>query len=165
MTAPAPAPKGDDGEIGEPRTIVVGFNDSPASVVALDWAGAAARRLDARLNIVWVMPSATAWELAAVQVDPDKRRRQMLHTLHEACSQHLDPPGTAYDARVVEGSPTSVLRQDASSQHALLLVVGASHRGAIGDLVIGSVAHDLAHDAPVPVVVVPPTWVADSVPT
>jgi len=158
-------PKVDVVEASEPRTIVVGFNDSPASARALDWAAAAARRSDARLGIVWVMPSATAWELAAVQVDPDKRRRQMLRTLHEACADRLGTSSTPYDARVVEGSPTSVLRQDASSQHALLLVVGASHRGAIGDLVVGSVAHDLAHDAPVPVVVVPPTWAANSVPT
>lgn len=142
--------------------ILVGFNDTPAATAALDWAGAAAARLGAELEVIWVQPAAAAWELAAFQVNPGKRQRQMLRRLRQVCAERLDPLGITYGTHVVEASPTNALRREGSAPGALLLVVGASHRGAIGDLVMGSVAHDLAHDAPVPVVVVPVHWSPES---
>jgi nucleotide-binding universal stress UspA family protein len=121
----------------------------------LEWATAAAGRFDAKLSVVWVLPSALAWELAAVQINPDKRRHQMERQLRAACTAHCGLSGVTYRSRVVEGSPTAVLRREGSRPEVIMVVVGASHRGAIGDLVIGSVAHDLAHESPRPVVVVP----------
>jgi len=135
--------------------VVVGFDDSRSSIAALDWAADAARRLDAELAVVWVQPTVAAWGFAAVQIDPEKRRQQMIHRLVQVCDEHLGRSDTTYHARVVEGVPARVLRHEGAAPGARLLVIGASHRGAIGDLVMGSVAHDLIHDAPVPVVVVP----------
>jgi nucleotide-binding universal stress UspA family protein len=142
----------------KPNRVVVGFNDTKASTAALDWAAGAAPRLDADLSVVWVLPTATAWEYAAVQLNPDKRREEMVRRLDQVCVERLGDSGIAYRSRVIEGSPTGVLRGDGSRPGAALLVVGASRRGSIGDLVMGSVAHDLVHDAPVPVVVVPSSW-------
>lgn len=136
-------------------TILVGFNDTPAATAALEWATAAGPRLGAELSVVWVLPSALAWELAALQLSADKRRRNMQRRLREVCAGSCGPSGVSYRTRVVEGSPTAVLRREGARPEVVMVVVGASHRGAIGDLVIGSVAHDLAQTPPRPVVVVP----------
>jgi nucleotide-binding universal stress UspA family protein len=135
--------------------VVVGYNGTPAATAALQWAVGAGRRLDADLSVVWVLPAAVAWELAVVQIDPGKRRDQMERQLQKACDEHC-PPDVTCRARVVEGSPTAVLRRDGARPGASMIVIGASHRGAVGDLIMGSVAHDLAHAPPAPVVVVPP---------
>lgn len=47
------------------------------------------------------------------------------------------------------------LHRLAEDQHATLIAVGATHRGALGRLVVGSVGERLLHGAPCPVAVVP----------
>jgi nucleotide-binding universal stress UspA family protein len=139
-------------------SILVGFNDSDASVAALQWAGDAASRIGARIDVLWVLPGAVAWELAVIQVDPDHRRRAMRERLRAKCRQVLGPRSLAYRAEVLEGSPTTLLLREAQRLRSSLVVVGTSHRGAVGDLLMGSVVHDLVHRAVVPVVAVPPAW-------
>jgi nucleotide-binding universal stress UspA family protein len=53
------------------------------------------------------------------------------------------------------GSPAEAIGDLAESERADLVVVGSSHRGAIGRALIGSVADNLLHGASCPVVVAP----------
>jgi nucleotide-binding universal stress UspA family protein len=53
------------------------------------------------------------------------------------------------------GSAAGVMTSLAESEDADLIVVGSPHRGAVGRALIGSVAENLLHGAPCPVVVAP----------
>lgn len=57
-----------------------------------------------------------------------------------------------------ESSPASSLHATAEHREAALLVVGATHRGAVQRTVPGSVTARLLHGAPCPVVAVPAEW-------
>ncbi len=70
-------------------------------------------------------------------------------------------------SRLVDGAPTitpllvagaagaMVLQRAAEQQHADLLVLGSSHRGAVGRVLVGSVTEETLHGAPCPVAVAP----------
>jgi nucleotide-binding universal stress UspA family protein len=53
------------------------------------------------------------------------------------------------------GSPAQGLHELAEQEEASLIAVGATHRGAAGRLLLGSVGHRLLHGAPCAVMVVP----------
>lgn len=57
--------------------------------------------------------------------------------------------------RVVDGPALHALHDRATETDAALLFVGATHRGAFGRLVPGSVGERLLHASPCPLVVVP----------
>lgn len=59
-----------------------------------------------------------------------------------------------------ESSPATSLHATAEHREAALLVVGATHRGAVQRTVPGSVTARLLHGAPCPVVAVPAEWTA-----
>jgi nucleotide-binding universal stress UspA family protein len=59
------------------------------------------------------------------------------------------------------GSPAEVMTDIAEAEEIDLIVVGSPHRGAIGRVLIGSVADDLLHGAPSPVVVAPSGYSAE----
>jgi len=58
------------------------------------------------------------------------------------------------------GSPAEVMTEIAEGERVDLIVVGSPHRGAIGRVLIGSVADNLLHGAPCPVVVAPRGYAA-----
>ncbi|HWT93317.1 MAG TPA: universal stress protein [Solirubrobacteraceae bacterium] len=60
-----------------------------------------------------------------------------------------------------ESSPATSLHATAEHRDAALLVVGATHRGAVQRTVPGSVTARLLHGSPCPVVAVPAGWAAD----
>lgn len=59
------------------------------------------------------------------------------------------------------GSPAEVMTEIAETEEIDLIVVGSPHRGAIGRVLIGSVANSLLHGAPCPVVVAPSGYSAE----
>jgi nucleotide-binding universal stress UspA family protein len=56
---------------------------------------------------------------------------------------------------VADGSPAGVMHRLADELGAAAVVVGSTHRGAVGRVLIGDVAAGLLHGAPCPVVVAP----------
>ena len=65
-------------------------------------------------------------------------------------------PGLRADARVLAGpSAAGTLYRLAEDEDADLVVLGSSHRGAIGRVLLGSTADALLHGAPCPVAVAP----------
>jgi len=147
-------------DVDAPTTpsILVGFNDSDAAEAALSWAAEEARTIGARVEVLWVLPAAVAWELAAIQVDPEKRRRQMEDRLRKICARRLGTAGVPYMTLVREGSPTALLLHEADRVGARMIVVGTSHGGPVRDLLMGSVPHELAYRSSRPVVTVPASW-------
>lgn len=141
------------------ETIVVGYNHSPRSRAALGWAAAEARQRHARLLVVYVMSSVEEWELAAVQIDPDPIRREFERLLANEWTATLRDEGTEYDTSVVVGRVGRAIRHCAEQEHASMIVVGMSHRGALAELVSpDDPEHDLARHAARPIVAVPSAW-------
>jgi nucleotide-binding universal stress UspA family protein len=68
-------------------------------------------------------------------------------------------PGTTLEVRELNGtSAPRALHEAAEAGHIGLLVVGSTHRGALGRVLPGSTAERLMHGAPCPIAVVPHGW-------
>jgi len=132
--------------------VVVGIDGSPTSDVALRWAADEAARRDADLHVVH------AWQVPVVTIPAAE---QMVDAAEAAGRQVLDR-GLA-DPRLAglrveghlpsEGASRAML---ALADQAALMVVGSRGLGRLGRVLLGSTSRQLAHHAPVPLVVVPP---------
>ncbi|WP_219415271.1 universal stress protein [Pseudonocardia nigra] len=137
--------------------IVVGMDRSAHAVDALRFAIEEARYRGCGLTAVevWEVPYlAEDIGEAALALDEAAHRRAE-QELREQVEKALDgkpvPPGLQVETRA--GNPSEVLIQ--LGQAADLLVLGARGRGGFRHLLTGSVATQVIHHAPCPVVVVP----------
>jgi nucleotide-binding universal stress UspA family protein len=138
--------------------IVVGIDGSEGSRHALEWAIAEARLRHAKVEVIhaWMFPYSSATPFGPVMVESQ--------TLEEVAQQELDGTVAAVDASGLDapieahiecGSAGGVLLEHAKG--ADLLVVGTRGRGGFAGLLLGSVSQQVAHHAPCPVVIVPPS--------
>lgn len=141
--------------------LVVGFDGSPPAVRALDTSvRLLAVRPPGRITVVWVAHlsgevSLSADAVAIVENDFDQIARE----LRTAAAQRLADSGLPWDFRWRQGLIARELTaaakevQAARPDDVVVILVGSSssamHR------IIGSVAVQLAHHAPVPVTIVP----------
>ena len=84
----------------------------------------------------------------------DKEIQQDLHDKGRAVIEGLDVEGVARRV-LLAGSPAQALHDLAEEEQATLIVVGATHYSHIGRITPGSVASNLLHGAPCPVLVAP----------
>ena len=75
------------------------------------------------------------------------------HLLQEAC-RLLDAHGLAYETEIVTGDPVQALVELIERQQCELVVMGDRNPSPLLGALQGSVAHALAHAAPVPVLLV-----------
>jgi nucleotide-binding universal stress UspA family protein len=135
---------------------ITGFHDTAAATAALSFT----RRL----------ADATGATVVAAYVYPDVRPVPSPYGPEELITRNADLTAVARAAAeaVVATVPDDVeallvagasvpheLDRLARGEHAALLAVGASHRGAIGRLLPGSIAERVVHGSPCPVLVVP----------
>jgi nucleotide-binding universal stress UspA family protein len=158
LTHPTPFELGTDG----PGAIVVGIDDSPTSLRALDYAAGLARRQGARLVAVHVRSLRTmhcaidpygyraSGDAAQASLDAQDALEAELRAEVDRLAQ-LWGVGIAFLVR--HGDPLRELTAVAADQHADSLVVGAPTRP--GSRVAGSVAARLARRRRWPVTVVP----------
>lgn len=150
----ADAPRPQD----ELACLIVGIDQSPASLPTLYCASALATRLHARLDVVHVVdisdypidPDSPDWETAAVDG---------LNELRQKVTRHLASRPETWAFHVRHGTPATVLTAMANQNHALMIVLGAGRRGpaaALARMVDGSVIRALtAPQCQLPVLVVP----------
>jgi len=135
----------------QPR-ILVPFDFGPAAQLALDWAADLHRSVGGGsiklVHVVNVMP--TAAELRASALMPSEQEIEKLKTALRAVAAKLGPEtqselvmGTHLGTAVVEA---------ARHWSAQLIVMGTHGRGALGRLVLGSVADHVMRNADCPVV-------------
>ena len=146
-----------DTELGTPR-VVVGIDGSTGARNALRWAIADARLRGAVLDVVhaWHPPYLGGHPYAVPAPDPDLYEGAARQVLHEAVAAE-DTHGLAQPVQEIltlAGSAASALLE--ASKGADLVVVGSRGLGGFGELLLGSVSHQVAHHATCPVVVVPP---------
>ena len=147
---------GEQSRHGTSWGIVVGYDDSPASIAALDWAAATAQRWGTTLTVLHSV------DLAAAPVDPAYDLARLPDSVGEA-GRDLLADGVAR-ARQVMAHPSqvtglSVLGAPAAelvhaSQEADLVVTGSRGRGPLAAGLLGSVAYAVTAHAACPAVVV-----------
>ena len=133
--------------------VVVGFDGSPHSRTALQWALAHVRRSARVIAVqVYTSESVVGDPLSPSPEISEARARQDLEGGVAAILTDF-PAHPAVELLVVPGDPRAGLR--AASSDADLLVVGSRGHGALDHLLLGSVATALAHHPTVPTIVVP----------
>lgn len=141
---------------GSRQKIVVGIDGSEESLAAVRWAVDEARHRDASVDVVHVWHYVYLGDPLGVSAvaSADNIEESARLVIDEALT-HAGADGEAVGitGRAIEGAAAKVLLEEAAT--ADLLVVGRRGRGGFIGLLLGSVAQQVAHHAPCPVVIVP----------
>ena len=142
----------------------------PRGPEVLRHAAGLAHRFGARLHILHVIEPlsdfARFWINATV---PEEARQahdaEVYASVHQALRQRLDAyclealenhaENLVADIQIIEGPPARVILEEARRVNAELIVLGSHGHSAIGEAVLGSVAHKVTMKATVPVLLVP----------
>ena len=81
--------------------------------------------------------------------------KEMQRRLKQFCEEQNFDAGMVADMRVVEGKPAQVILNEARRVNADVIVLGSHGHSALGEMLIGSVAHTVTMKSPVPVLLVP----------
>lgn len=143
-------------------TIVVGYDGSPASETAADWASDEAERRRARVRLVHVLalPVVSSPMRPAVTLPNEHLRLAAEQLLDQTCGRiRSEHPGLDIGMAVEFGGSAATLLQEATE--AALVVLGSRGLGELRDLAAGSVSAHVATHAHCPVVVIPSRWESD----
>lgn len=139
-----------------PLGVLVGFDGSPESVLALHYAARAALRLGTRLTVVTAY-TVPRFSHAEVGLIPDVPYEELFRggaaELGAEARRHLEGYPGEHELRIERGDAAGVLV--ALSAQAQLAVVGARGRGGFVGRLLGSVSSALPAHAQCPTVVVP----------
>jgi nucleotide-binding universal stress UspA family protein len=144
-----------------PKRILVGLDGSSGSARALDWAIDLAKSLKVEVVAVYVLellsPTAIGYGMAPVQL-PDGWLDDLRRQFETDWAAPLKQSGIQYRTVFETGArgPAPTLIAVAREVHADLIVTGSRGLGGFGELLLGSVSHQLVQHAPMPVVVIPP---------
>jgi nucleotide-binding universal stress UspA family protein len=137
--------------------LLVGYDGSPGSRVALDWALAEATRLNAPVHLRYAFEWVNQVSLfAAVPPSaPEDLRRDAQRVVDEAvAAAAVSHPDISVSGDLVDGSAAGVLCE--SSRDTRMVVVGSRGLGGFRGLLFGSVGVAVTAHAHCPVVVVRP---------
>ncbi len=142
------------------ETIVVGFDGSEQAKIALNFAKDLAQRYQAEIHLLhvidWSPYEFHTWE---ENEDQAKSRKEQVYRdrqqLFPPLIEELKAAGINADAEIRFGHPAEVVTKTAEVKKAKLIVVGRRGLSKLKRVVFGSVASDIVHHAPCPVVVVP----------
>jgi len=137
------------------RKIIVGFDGSAQAQDALALGRSLAQAIGARI----VLADVYVHETVPLRGDPGYFERIMREEAEQVLAQ-ADVPDDAERRAVPAPSAPHGLHRLAEDEGALVLVVGSSHRGAIGRLEPGGVAQRLLHACPCSVAVAPAGYAA-----
>lgn len=143
-------------------TIVVGYDGSPASETAADWAAEEAERKHTRMRLVHVLalPVVSSPMAPAVTLPNEQLQLAAEQLLDQTCRRIRSAhPGLDVGVAVEFGGTAATLLQEATE--AALVVLGSRGLGEFRDLTAGSVSAHVATHAHCPVVVIPPRWDSD----
>jgi nucleotide-binding universal stress UspA family protein len=143
----------------QPKTIAVGVDGSQTSVKAAQIAAAMARSWKAKLLIISVVRTPEGWwGIGGAPPSPEalsaalvEGQEQVLREVEGAVS--LD--GIDYETIQELGDPSSKIINVIEERTVDLLVIGRRGAGLAERIMLGSVADQLCHGSPVPVMVIP----------
>ncbi|HET8953455.1 MAG TPA: universal stress protein [Solirubrobacteraceae bacterium] len=134
--------------------IIVGVDESERSKDAVALAARLARGSEVELLLVCAYPYDTAPSRAANTAYKRYLRDDALATLEGAAGK-LAETHSLQLLPVPDVSPPRAIQEIAARERASLIVIGSSHRGAVGRVLAGTTAERLLHGAPCPVAVAP----------
>ena len=142
------------GVVSTIKNITVGTDGSDNSIAALRWALAEAKVHGATIDAVYSWEFPPAIDPLGVSMLPSMEDMNASATrLLKGVMDKVDTSGVAVTSHVVRGAPATALLTAAKG--ADLLVIGRRGHGGFMGLLLGSVAQQVAHHAPCPVVLVP----------
>ena len=127
------------------RRIILGLDGSSGADAAREWCEKYAPVLDAEVLAVHVLGFSPHYA---------ELREASWELLNESAAL-LRARGIEHRTELMDGSPASTLDKLATHENADLIVVGRRGSGGFAELLLGSVAHELAHHAHRPVLIVP----------
>jgi nucleotide-binding universal stress UspA family protein len=133
------------------RKVIVGFDGSEHARDALAL-GAVLTAIEGELIVCCVHH----FKSLSARVDPTEPRLD--RTAAERCAGEATGLVSSVEVNpmLVAGAGVAIALQDtAKQQHADLIVLGSSHRGALGRVFVGSVTQETLHEASCPVAVAP----------
>jgi nucleotide-binding universal stress UspA family protein len=134
-------------------TIVIGYNATKEARDALALAIVLGEVTGAKLLISYVHQQQAKW--SSVDRDYARTLRSELHDVFSEARESV-PDGLTVDTTSLPSVyPSRGLHDIAASEKDALLVIGSTHRGPIGRMLIGSVGQLLLEGAPCPVAVAP----------
>lgn len=142
------------------KPVVVGYDGSTASDLALEWAARAAtdRGLPLEVLVTWTAPPTQFGSVTGDLYDSelvDELRSQSDLSLERAITQAQEvSPDLAVHGEVLVSPPAASLVE--RSKQASLVVVGSHGRGGFTGLLLGSISRQVATHAKCPAVVVRP---------
>jgi nucleotide-binding universal stress UspA family protein len=136
--------------------IVVGIDDGPTSVRALERACSFAGRLGADMHVVFVshVPATVLAAMSGLPTIGDDFADAQRTTVWAQADPILDGCRETVTKVDLEGYPPDVLVEYAAEVDADLIVVGSRGRGDLASLVLGSTSHRVVNHAPCDVLVV-----------
>jgi nucleotide-binding universal stress UspA family protein len=138
-------------------TIIAGVDGRDGGRDALAFAAALAGATESRLIAVQVYP----YEVHPTRGSLAQYENALRADTQSALERTLADAGVTARALVLgDLSPAHALQRVAEGEHADLLVVGSSHRGALGHVLVGDVASSALHHAPCAVAVAPHGYAA-----
>ncbi|MBC9715325.1 universal stress protein [Streptomyces sp. TRM66268-LWL] len=135
----------------QPRPVIAGFDGSPESLAAVEWAAKEAERRGAPLQLLYAwspvpfMPGAISPEAAEQRTIDGIVRRGVEHAEHTF-------PAVELETRTIERPPTAALVE--AAEEAELLVLGSRGLSGFTGFLVGSVALGVVAHATGPVVLV-----------
>src|SRR4051794_21153859 len=139
-----------------PPTYIAGYDDSAAAAAALSFTRRLARGAGAGVVVAYVYPDVRPVPSPYGPVSLIADNADLTSVARDAAQEligHL--PDDVEGVAIAGASVPHELDRLAREEHAALLAVGASHRGAVGRLLPGSIGERVVHRAPCPVLVVP----------
>jgi len=144
------------------RPILVAVDFSPHSAAALEWAVAAAARMEAPLEILHVVHDPGSHPGYYREVDnpggaehiEDAAARQMNRFLEEVADQATEIDLDTARTLLVRGLPVNRILETAAATDAQLIVMGSQGRTGLPHLMLGSKAERVVQLSPIPVTIV-----------
>jgi nucleotide-binding universal stress UspA family protein len=136
--------------------LVVPVDGSPNSTRAVQYAMRWAKAAAVEIHVVNVQPAVDAWEVRRFLREEEIKSMQTSRggDALAAARALLDECGVAYTAHVLVGEVAEVIATFAKEQGCDEIVMGTRGLGAVGSLLLGSVATKVIHLADVPVTLV-----------
>jgi nucleotide-binding universal stress UspA family protein len=132
--------------------ILVGVDGSPSAEDALAFAQRLAGATGASLRLATIFPYSDMHTRASNEPFREALRGEAKAIVDRATAAL---GGDVAQDVVADVSPPHALHRIAEETHAALVVVGSTHRGAIGRVMPGSTGERLLHGSPCPVAIVP----------
>ncbi|MFF9645763.1 universal stress protein [Kitasatospora aureofaciens] len=146
MTDPAPTGPSVPGTSTGP--VVVGFDGSPESLTATEWAAREAERRDRPLEVLEAWP----WPKRDVVGSDQTYHRALAHLADRESALSALVPGVPVSTAPVSADPVEALEE--ASHRAAVLVLGSRGLGTLRGFLVGSVSQEVLRRSACPVVLV-----------